>query len=146
MPLYNLQSASELPRSFTHWHDESEILTGNGFTYDNGTAYTFGTVVYQHPASVGDSFRFFRLLKAGNYRLFLRCQRGGNRGILRLDLNNNMLFNDWDMVGGFAMDTLTKDITITTDGLHEFKFTIAGKNNSSSNFYALLTKFWAYQI
>lgn len=148
MPLFPSDSASNLPVSFTHFHDESTVLSGNALTVGLNGIYRYGYIVYQEPPALNNSFRFYRLLKSGTYRMYFLCNTGNGYGKLKLDLDGNTAFNDLDFYAASQTNhnLLTRDVVVGSDGLHEFKFTVFTKHASSGNYYCSLTKIWAIKI
>ncbi|MEH2371948.1 hypothetical protein [Nostoc sp.] len=131
------------PNSFSHWHDESVILTGNGLMTDIYSNYAYSTLAYQNPPAINDSFQFNKLLDAGNYTFYLLGAQGSNRGTIRLNVNGTEVVGDLDFYGNnFTGITLHTTINIATPGIQTFKITTIGKNASSSGFYIILTKLW----
>lgn len=146
MPLYNIQSPIDLPVAFTHWHDESEVISGASLSTSNISGIDYNTVVLQNPATATDSFRFRRTLQAGNYRIFLIYRSGPERGILKLEANQ-VLIDNLDMYETtYNMRKVSRDVTLSRNGLHEFKFSINGKNANSSSHFCVLTKIWGYRL
>ncbi|WP_445629266.1 hypothetical protein [Nostoc sp. DSM 114167] len=150
MPLFNQEELPELllPINFTHWHDESTIKTGGAIRIDTNTSVAYGTEIYQDPPALNDSFSFNKNLKAGNYILSILTVGYTNLGILKLEINGVTSFSDLDLYSSSTIfnRVLEKNIFIPSDGMHEFKFTVIGKNPSSSNYYFSGRKIWARKI
>ncbi|WP_445626640.1 hypothetical protein [Nostoc sp. DSM 114167] len=150
MPLFNQQEFSELllPTSFTHWHDESLVEQGGQLRIDTNTAIGYGIEVYQNPSANGDTFSFKKLLAAGTYELKLITVCNNNVGRLKLEIDGVLAFDDMDLYSPSTIVNaiLTRNIIIPTDGLHEFVWSINGKNASAVNYYFSGRKFWARKI
>ncbi|MDZ7953337.1 hypothetical protein [Nostoc sp. DedQUE09] len=141
--LSGISGDGDYPTSFTHWHDESIILSGNSLIYDITPSYTYGLGVIQHPPSSSDSFKWSSLLDAGNYGLNFLVGAGSNRGIGSLYINGILAHNDLDLYAPSTSSIILKrNITINNAGLHEFKINVSDKNISSSNYYFVMTKAW----
>jgi hypothetical protein len=136
------------PTSFTHWHDESIIVSGNPIRNDTFSTIQYGIESYQDPAALNDSFKFYKLLEAGTYTFGLLTVNFTNLGKIQLDINGVLAFNDIDPYAASALLNVRyeRTITITTSGLHEFKITIFDKNASSTGYSFSGRKFWAYKI
>ncbi len=143
--LSNLQT---YPTSFSHWHDESIIEQGNSLRTDIVTSLTYGIETYQDPPAINDSFSFYRLLAAGNYRISILTCRKSNLGKLKLEINGVLAFNDLDCYNASIISnaTLTRDVVIATSGLQKFKWTVYTKNASASTYYFSGRKFWGIKI
>lgn len=138
-----------IPSSFTYWHDEAIIVSGNQLNIVlNPSVYRYGYGAYQNPPSINDSFKFYRLLDSGNYRLHFLCNRANELGTLKLEVNDSQLFDDLDLYNSSVIfsTVLTKDINLANAGLQEFKFTVSSKNVNSRNYYATFTKIWAIKL
>ncbi|MBD2354742.1 hypothetical protein H6G41_08885 [Tolypothrix sp. FACHB-123] len=148
MPLYNLQSVVTLPTSFTHWHDESMVVTGNPLRSDINTSFLYGVEIYQNPPAINDSFKFSRVLQAGNYRLRLLTLNSSILGKLKLEVNNVLAFDDLDCYNPSPNLNvyMQRDIVIASDGLQEFKFTVFDKHPSATNYYFSGRKIWGYRL
>lgn len=141
-------SAGEYPTSFTHWHDESIIVAGNSLQIDTNASIAYSAEIYQTPPGNGDKFSFKKLLAAGNYKINVLTVRSTNVARLRLDINNIMASDNIDCYSPSLIinAVLSRNITIPADGLHDFLWTIDGKNSASTNYYFSGRKFWAYKI
>ncbi|MEH2357544.1 hypothetical protein [Nostoc sp.] len=149
MPLSNpVFSELLLPQNFTHWHDESFVEAGGQIKTDTNTSIAYGAEIYQNPAALNDSFSFRKLLTTGSYNLFVLTVLSANVGKLKLEIDDNLAFDDMDLYSSSVVvnATLQRTITIPTDGLHEFKFTVFAKNVASSNYYFSGRKIWASKI
>ncbi|MEH2174823.1 hypothetical protein [Nostoc sp.] len=150
MPLFNQQEFSELllPTSFTHWHDESLVEVGGQLRIDTNPALGYGIEVYQNPSANGDKFSFKRILAAGTYAINLITVCNNNVGILKLEIDGALAFDDMDLYSPSTIVNaiLIRNITIATDGLHEFVWSINGKNASAINYYFSGRKIWARKI
>lgn len=149
MPLYpgineGMLVTSDLPTSFTHWHDESVVVAGNALATDNYSNYPYGSLSYQNPPAVNDVFQFSKLLDAGTYNFYILGGQGVNRGIIHLNVNGVDTVGDLDFYGQtFSTLLLHIQISITKPGIQVFNLTTIGKNAGSSNYFAVLTKMWA---
>jgi hypothetical protein len=137
-----------LPIAFSHWHDESIVESGRSIRTDINYSLTYSLEIYQNPASLNDSFSFYRLLEAGNYRISVLTVKSTNVGKLKLEVDGILAFDDLDLYSAslIANATLTRDITVPTSGLHKFKWTIYSKNPSSTNYYFSGRKIWGVKI
>ncbi|MBC1218489.1 hypothetical protein GNF10_17340 [Nostoc sp. UCD121] len=148
MPLYAALPELLLPNGFTHWHDESEVLNGGQIKTDTNAVLAYGCEIYQNPPALNDSFSFKKLLAAGSYNLFVLTVLGLNLGKLKLEIDGNLAFDDMDFYSSPVIYNAMpqRAITIPSDGLHEFKFTVFTKNPASSNYYFSGRKIWARKI
>ncbi|MEH2174246.1 hypothetical protein [Nostoc sp.] len=138
-------SGAVYPTSFTHWHDESNVEVGGSIRIDTNSNVAYGTEIYQDPPALNDSFSFSRNLKSGNYVLSILTVGYTNSGIVKLEIDGTTSFDDLDLYSSSAIfnRVLTRNITISTDETHKFRFTVIGKNPSSSNYYFSCRKIWA---
>ncbi|MEH2124174.1 hypothetical protein [Nostoc sp.] len=149
MPLFNPEfSELLLPTSFTHWHDESFVEAGGQIETDTNAGLAYGAEIYQNPAALNDSFSFRKLLTAGSYNLSVLTVLTSSVGKLKLEIDGILAFDDMDLYSSSVVlnGILQRTITIPTDGLHEFKFTVFSKNAASSNYYFSGRKIWARKI
>ncbi len=134
------------PTSFHHFHDTSKIITGGALISVQQAASLYATNWQQNVAALNDSFSFSELLAAGTYTFIMLVTRSSNKGDLQLYIDGVLAFNDF--VGYSATqvyERVTRTITITTDGLHNFVFTVYKKNVSSTGYAFLCSKFSAYK-
>ncbi|MDM9580918.1 hypothetical protein [Nostoc sp. GT001] len=149
MPLSNpVFSELLLPTSFAHWHDESLVEVGGQMKTDTNASLAYGVEIYQDPPGINDSFSFLKLLAVGTYNLSVLTTLKTNLGRLKLEIDGNLAFDDMDCYNASLVVNaiLQRTITIPTDGLHEFKFTVFSKNAASSNYYFSGRKIWARKI
>lgn len=137
---------SAYPHKFTHWHDESVVVSGGAITFDLATAYKYFTAFYQPSNAIGDSFKFDVFVDAGTYDISFLGRLAPNLGIASLSLNGTLLHSDLDFYGGGTIATITRTVTIITSGINTFTITAVGKNASSSGYYILLTKIWGIKV
>lgn len=58
--LSGISTDIQLPTSFSHWHDESIVISGNTLVYDTFSGYKYGLGAIQSPPSISDSFKWNR--------------------------------------------------------------------------------------
>ncbi|MDM9582321.1 hypothetical protein [Nostoc sp. GT001] len=148
MPLFQSAFISNSPIYFEYFHDQAKILSGSVIQSPLSSSYKYGFIAFQEPPAIDNSWVFYRSLQPGNYRLYFLCNVGNQFGKLKLEVDNSLAFDNLDFYqnGVSLHQTLTKDIAITEDGLHEFKFTIFEKNPLATDYYCSITKIWALQI
>ncbi|MBD2516866.1 hypothetical protein H6G93_17945 [Nostoc sp. FACHB-973] len=144
--LTGVSVAQQYPEAFTHFHDESIVISGNSLSGSVSSNYWY-TLFSQSPAAINNSFKFRKQLKAGNYTLKILGITSSNYGILSLAINGVSQFSDVNLYSSSTVYNVifTKTITIASDGYHEFIFTVAAKSASSSGYVAPISKFWAYK-
>lgn len=142
------ETTSTLPTDFTHWHDQSIVVTGNAIRADIVSSYLYGIEIYQNPPAINDAFKFSKVLAAGNYRIGILTATKTNLAKLKLEINNILAFDDLDCYSASQNLNayLYRDISISSDGLQEFKFTVYDKNLNSSNWFFSGRKFWGYKL
>jgi hypothetical protein len=141
-------SGSALPKSFSHWHDESIIEVGGSISIDINTSLLYGVEIYQNPAAIGDSFCFYRILEAGNYRISVLTVKTASVGKFKLEIDGNLAFDDLDLYSPSVQPNsiLNRDIVISSAGMHKFKWTVYTKNPSATNYYFSGRKIWGVKI
>lgn len=143
-----ISSSGAYPTYFTHWHDESIVVSGGAIRTDTNASIAYAAETYQNPGANGDKFSFKKLIQAGNYKISVLTVRTTTVGILKLEIDGVTAFSDMDLYSSSLIvnAVLTKNITISTDGLHEFVWTINGKNTAANNYYFSGRKIWAIKI
>ena len=137
--------SSEYPNSFTHWHDESMVLSGAALLRDINPVYAYSTISYQPSNTVGDSFTFSRQIAAGTYDITLLGDAFLNRGICSLAIDGTTMHTDLDFYSNNSNNrvmTLTRSVVVPSSALHTFIISTVGKNVNSSAYYIVLSKIW----
>lgn len=142
--LATLPSDTGYPTAFTHWHDESIVVSGGAINYELSPSSKYGVEFYQEPGTNGNSFKLQRLLSAGDYTLNILGSVNNTRAIIKLSINGIEQFNDLDTYYGSLSRNIVfiRNIKITTNGLQEFIFSVNGKNSLSVNYHFEFTKMW----
>lgn len=136
----------EYPNSFSHWHDESTVVSGAPIVTDLAAAYHYFTASYQPSNSVGDSFKFNIFVNSGNYAINIGTRLAPNLGMASLALNDSIIHSDLDFYGGGVYAKITRNINIITPGNNTITISCVGKNANSGAYYILLTKVWGSKL
>lgn len=94
----------------------------------------FGRLLYNSTVANGDSVSYKVWLKAGTYQLDFLYNKHVNCGNLDVFFNANKIISALDMYGasGTYEWSSTNNLVIATDAEYELRFTLNGKNVSSS--------------
>lgn len=130
---------SEYPDTLQHIYGYSaKVYNGSlekAIAYTVSTSSELGRFAAIASASVGDTYEFSFLLRAGSYNLVIVHDRGASRGIASFFLNDVLLGSvDCYASATAAVNRRVYPITLTTSGLQTFKVRVLSKNASSSGF------------
>lgn len=90
----------------------------------------------------GDAFELTAFLGAGNYTLKMLVVKSSAYGKLDVAVDGSNIATGLDFYNAGELDSthISASVTILTDGAHTIRFTVNGKNGSSSDFYILITR------
>lgn len=134
------------PVTATLWRDEDVVTVGNALISTVDAAQLYAFTAYQNAAANGDTFTHKFFLAAGTYTLSVLGITASDAGKIDwyLDAEGSPQISgqDW-YAGGTTRNVIqTASITVTGSGVHTLKGVLNGKNGSSTNFFAQLTKMW----
>lgn len=135
---------ADYPRRWTGWHEESTILSGGALPFLINTAQVHNGGASQSPIANGDSFSQSFVLAAGTYTLYVLGWTNTNRGKIDWYIDNVLNISGQDWYAGVLTSNivLSGTVTVIGSGRHILKAVVNGKNASSSDYAATLTKFW----
>jgi hypothetical protein len=104
--------------------------------------FLYSAAWYQYPSANGDAGEISVLLDSGSYDFAVSGATQFNLGKLDWYIDGSLAISGQDWYSATNIDAVTKanTITISTAGRHTVKWVVNGKNNSSSDYYIMLTE------
>lgn len=141
-----------LPRRAFWFHDTSFVVTGNALTLAALSTQVYDFVAYQNAAANGDVTINSCILATGAYTIQTFGVTSIDRGKVDISFKHVndagytsiVAGQDWYAGSPTVNVAKTATFTVVTSGRHIFKFTINGKNVSSSGYLLTLTKIDIY--
>lgn len=136
--------AAVYPKRATMWHDESLFIAGGAVTRNSiSLTHPYTTRTFTTTPAVDDEFTNSFSVASGTYTLSQLGVSGTNRGIITWFIDGvSQGTTDWynaTLVEGVVK---TLSVTVVGDGYHKISGKLATKNASSTDYFAVLTKFW----
>lgn len=144
---YDLTVSVSYPKRWTCWHDEATVITGNALSGDSSSGNLFYSRFYQNAPAVNDEFTHGCFLAAGTYTFTVQGNTANNCGKIDWYLDGSTFETNQDWYSGSTVNSVKKtaSVVIAASGWHTLKGKVAGKHASSSNYFAVLTKYWFKQ-
>lgn len=122
------------------------FVDGIGTALERNSNYTsmeYQALWTQVSPADGDSWTFSAVLAAGSYTFYTFGRKGTNYGILDYYLDGESIETGQDWYGSYT-NNVTKSFTfsVPSSGYHVFTLTVNGKNGSSSDYRAVLTRLY----
>lgn len=121
----------------------TNMLTRNADSVGQGTwvkivssLYLYGGTYYNSTSANGDNFTVNFYLPAGTYKLQFNSTKSPDRGIVKVEVGATNLGNTdlYNATNQFLNIVEYTNITIATGGAYAVKFTLNGKNGSSTGY------------
>lgn len=126
-------------------HQEARIAVGSVTQLYVVSANQFeGGYWIQSPAALNDEFYQSCYLAAGTYGMFILGASRSGAGILtwKIDGVNITTADDWFSAANAVNIMHYYPITVLTDGIHEIRGKVTGKNAASSGYVVALNGYW----
>jgi len=137
-------ASASYPKTFTMWHDQSLVTTGNALRLSVNTNQPYNRYVDQNAPANGDVSHNGFLIAAGTYTLKFLAIRETDAGKLDVSIDGGSVVGTIDFYGTLAWGQIYSiaSVVISSGGYHKLTMTVNGKNASSSNYHCYITKMW----
>ena len=131
-----IASSVEYPKFQEAFFDDFVAYSGAGFSRDIASAYPFNWSMYSTTATNGDTWDIGIIIDAGTYTLKLWVSTGPQMGKVDISIDGESPISTFDGYSGSSVNSYIYTVSTgaLSSGYHKIRFTVNGKNASSSSY------------
>jgi len=128
----------------TMWADEFTVVVGNPILMSHQPDQNYCMLSRQNTPANGDTLTCSFVALAGTYTLSILCAKTSISGKIDIYIDNVVVVTALDLYNETSIYNalVSNSVTVTGNGYHILKIVVNGKNASSTNYTADLTKLW----